>query len=59
MANVAPVCAKASGVSDAGISDARPDVLVRTTDCTKLGTVSSAPNAAALAAKLGTPGVTL
>ena len=58
IARVAPVLANASSVSASGIEEARPEVRVSTTDCTMEGTVSSTPSAAALAAKLGTPGVT-
>ncbi len=45
-------------VSPSGIGEARPAVRVRTTDCARPGSVSSAPSAAAAAAKEGTPGVT-
>ena len=49
--------AKFSSVSVSGIAEARPGVLVSTTDWASPGKVSSAPRAAAAAAKLGTPGV--
>jgi hypothetical protein len=59
MASVAPVAAKAASVSPGGMEEARPGVRVRITDWATPGSVSSAPSAAAAAAKEGTPGVTV
>ncbi|MNL87742.1 hypothetical protein D3C87_2170570 [compost metagenome] len=58
MASVAPVAAKRASASPSGMAEARPEVRVSTTDCATPGSVSSAPSAAAAAAKEGTPGVT-
>ncbi len=54
-----PLAANVARVSFGGIDEARPEVRVSTSDWATSGRVSSRFRAAAAAAKLGTPGVTV